>query len=531
MSRIPPLASLALLLSLSPPSLQGEVVLKEDFEGEQHLALRLWATDAGDVNSNSVTMTFNTLQRNGTTVGEIETHYAGVTEKKAAGGRRSYKLDVTIPKGNMAYYDLPADLLFIEPLRLRGKLHVESDKPLWGLSMGFRYDNPNFGIDNIAWLGKKQHDLADGWTQWETYDPDFDPRDWPEPLQIRGLTIAIRGLFKDTRVTVHLDDIELVRMPFTELEADRGSRPIRGDYEAFPTKPITDEFILPTSTHIPGGLEREGLALTAAGDEFEPGSFVVLADKDLKDVAITVTPPAMGEHVLSRVNVRGVKCWWVHSIYLRSTPERASHAPPELVPHFLLNDDRLLQVSTDSFLDQQLRATDLEGRTKYYDITKPDPSIKPEYLVDDAPALLPVDIPALQPKQFWITVHVPRDTPPGKYTGEIRVEPANAPARSLPLSVTVLPFTLLPPSLDYSIYYRGKLTGGEPPVIGSDPKTERQLAAEFKNMKEHGVTNPNVYQGYGDDGERLAKYLRMREEAGMSKVRLFILGVCPRNRS
>jgi hypothetical protein len=524
MNKIPPISAVPILMLLST-TLLGEIIVKEDFEGDQYLPLRLWITDAGDLTKDTTSVTYNILERKGTRVGDIQTHYSGISEDKSASGKRSYKLDVTIPNGNMAYYDFPADIEFTEPLRLRGKLHVESDKPLWGTPLiGFRYKNPNFGIENVVWLGQKKQDLDEGWILWETYDADFDPRDWPEPLQVQGLTVSIRGLFQKTRVVLHLDDIELARVPLTEKPAaNRSPKPIKGDYDIIPTKPITDKFVLPSAARIPAGLERDMLKITAARDEFEPGSFVILPGRELEDVKISVSPPTMGEHTLSRVDVRGVKCFWVYSISLRSSYGMNCHNPPELVPHFLLNDDELLRVNADTFQGQQIRATDLEGRTNYYDISSPNASFSPEYLVNDSPKLLPVDIPANQPKQFWVTVHVPPETSSGMYVGEIRVEPANTPAQTLPLSVNVLPFKLPPPALEYSVYYRGKLKGDETPIISSELKTERQLAAEFKNMREHGVTNPNVYEGYGEDGKRLARYLQIREEAGLSKERLFIL--------
>lgn len=80
------------------------------------------------------------------------------------------------------------------------------------------------------------------------------------------------------------------------------------------------------------------------------------------------------------------------------------------------------------------------------------------------------------------------------YAGEIQlIDEKNIQVASLPFDIEVLPFVLGPSRLETSLYYRGKLS----PVgstASSEFKSEKQLRAELSNMKEHGVTNPTVYQ-------------------------------------
>lgn len=165
---------------------------------------------------------------------------------------------------------------------------------------------------------------------------------------------------------------------------------------------------------------------------------------------------------------------------------------------------------------QQLRVTTSAGKQEYFDITGPNPALKNEYLIEDAPRLLPVTVRRMEPKQFWLTVRVPPDASPGVYRSTIHVEPENAPAGALPVTLNVLPFKLPRPSLEYSNWYAAGLKDDDTPLISAALKTEQQLAAEFRDMKAHGVTNPNVH-----DRENIEEYLRIRNAVGMDQERVF----------
>jgi hypothetical protein len=51
--------------------------------------------------------------------------------------------------------------------------------------------------------------------------------------------------------------------------------------------------------------------------------------------------------------------------------------------------------------------------------------------------------------------------------------------------------------------------------ISSEEKSKVQLAAELKDMVDHGITNPILYQGFGNKA-LLKEHLAMRRAAGMS---------------
>ena len=75
---------------------------------------------------------------------------------------------------------------------------------------------------------------------------------------------------------------------------------------------------------------------------------------------------------------------------------------PTLTSDLLLHDDELVTVDVKS-IEQYVRATTTDGEEKYFDIIGPNTALKDEYVIADAPSLLPVDIRQMEPKQFWIT--------------------------------------------------------------------------------------------------------------------------------
>jgi hypothetical protein len=80
----------------------------------------------------------------------------------------------------------------------------------------------------------------------------------------------------------------------------------------------------------------------------------------------------------------------------------------------------------------------------------------------------------------------------------------------------VYPFALPKPKADYSIYYRARLSGGEP-GLSPEFRTAPQMLADLRCMVEHGITNPNTYNGEG----ALEEVLALRKAAGCDNRRLF----------
>ena len=88
-------------------------------------------------------------------------------------------------------------------------------------------------------------------------------------------------------------------------------------------------------------------------------------------------------------------------------------------------------------------------------------------------------------KQFWLTIRVPEDAKPGKYSGTVSFQPANAPAAKIPLQLRVLPFKLRP--LEDSGRYEGNW------LIGTKRGVDREQAV--RDVKDHGM---NVIHINGD---------------------------------
>jgi hypothetical protein len=162
------------------------------------------------------------------------------------------------------------------------------------------------------------------------------------------------------------------------------------------------------------------------------------------------------------------------------------------------------------------------------------PTIK-EQPVYDGPTLAPVTIPANENHQMWLTVHVPETAEPGLYRGSVRVLDANGGGiAEILMTLEVHAFELPPPSLEYSMYYGGRLADHHP-TVSQAWKSRAQLKADFESMLAHGISNPTCYQRYRpkhvvervsptDSRKALEHYLEVRKEVGLVDRPLYYLG-------
>ena len=105
--------------------------------------------------------------------------------------------------------------------------------------------------------------------------------------------------------------------------------------------------------------------------------------------------------------------------------------------------------------------------------------IIPELLEPAAAA----EVKAGATQTWWITVHVPRDAPPGEYEGSILVEPAKGPAQRLRVRLQVLPIRLkVPENYQFGMYW-GPWRSGE------DAVSDEQIRAQLRDMREHGMNS------------------------------------------
>ena len=123
--------------------------------------------------------------------------------------------------------------------------------------------------------------------------------------------------------------------------------------------------------------------------------------------------------------------------------------------------------------------------------------------------LLPVSIAANTNKQFFVTVHVPKDANPGQYSGRITLSTSTARAH-LTLELRVLPFELLKPYYTSSIYYHNPY----------GYQVLQRYRSEMENLVAHGVTNP-IYYPAGPELDE--KFMGIRRELGLAGQPLFTI--------
>ncbi len=279
------------------------------------------------------------------------------------------------------------------------------------------------------------------------------------------------------------------------------------------------------------------ISLAAAKGEYEPISFVIRSDERLTAVRLEPTRLIGKSGVLSAntLDVRVVKVWYQATGAWKSEYRLGEGA--QLVPELLLHDDSLVRV--DRTTRTNFLRLDFPKGSRYVSVTDPHiPSgrVNPPnsaFPVRDANHLLPLILEPHETKQFWLTVHVPATAAAGTYDGSLRLSADGNLLAEIPLHVEVLPFALAPPTLVYSVYYRGRLVQGDG-TVSSEYKDTRQLRAELTNMLAHGIGNPTVYQLNPDPQAHrhdvaaeqkrlLPQYLEIRRAVGMAREPLYLL--------
>jgi len=138
---------------------------------------------------------------------------------------------------------------------------------------------------------------------------------------------------------------------------------------------------------LPAPSERsERLRLFAAKGEWEPATFCIRPLKDLKSVTITVSDLKSRRAVIPSQNVR---------VCVIKYQEMANPAHTYMVAPYTL-----------------------------------------------MPWWKKIDIPKDVTKQYWLKIWIPKDAAAATYTAEVKIAPANAPAKSLGIELRVLPFEL-----------------------------------------------------------------------------------------
>ena len=277
--------------------------------------------------------------------------------------------------------------------------------------------------------------------------------------------------------------------------------------------------ILPFDFIVPAA-PSHNFSLEACRSEFESASFVITAQKDISEIGISV-PDLYDVHrnriPADAINVRLVKVWYQadeSDIFINKPGSRF------LTPELLLKDDNLVKADYVNRTNY-LKITQ-NGSQQYIDISSPHGTIPNTAILSDAATLEPFSLQAHENKQIWVTVHIPDDTPSGEYSGDISITIPSEPSLLMHFIVTVLPFDLEPPPIEYALYYRGVIPSAPKKGINSEWKTPDQFAAEMKNMKEHGVAYPTMYSSFE---KMAATELSLRNQSGLPRDHIYLLGI------
>lgn len=335
-----------------------------------------------------------------------------------------------------------------------------------------------------------------------------------------GITYPAAKEFQKMESTrAHLDQL------ITGLEKGK----ITNDHLLFyAVNPISGQKILPDTQFIEGDLSG-AIKLAACPGEIEAGSFAVHTRISIASLKVEITDLQNGPSRIpaTNIDIKSVKCWYQGGTAWADINQNKTKT---LVPELLLHDDSLVRVDPVK-KENHLKINGADGEKHLWISNPNEPASKEktlstrEYAMRDSAALLPIDIPADASKQFWITVKVPAQIPPGIYAGKIRLSNPQGCKQDIDIRLRVLPFTLPPCPIISGMYYRGILDPrhSDGSVLSYIFKSEDQMKIDLENMRAHGVTNPTIHQSIANK-ELLGRVLRLRAEAGMDNRTLYYLG-------
>jgi len=332
-------------------------------------------------------------------------------------------------------------------------------------------------------------------------------------------------LANQTYIDSALKQLNIMRTTIKDIASGKISF---NDIRVTVVPPVSDAKILPTDSFLAGQI-TDTIALSACPGQYVPASFVVRSSTDLNALQIKAKNLKNGNSTIpaSSIDIKAVKCWYQAGSAWSNIGQDKLHRI--LVPELLLNDSNLVKVNYEK-QDNYVRGNFPDGEKYLWisDATKSTSDMATltlqDYPITDAFTLLPMQLKARTNQQYWITVKVPENTKPGNYSGQITITDGDKSLAVMKLNLTVLPFALDAPYYVSSIYYRGVLKKGwEQGSISSEYKSEQQLKNELKDMNEHGVDCPTVYQGI-DDKELLGRYLTLFRKAGWKGSSLYFLG-------
>ena len=240
------------------------------------------------------------------------------------------------------------------------------------------------------------------------------------------------------------------------------------------------ERVLPSS--LPPAAANPDITVSACAEQTQGASFCLYSPVALSNVTVSMPQDLQGiGRTLPRssVDLHVVKVWEQAGSGPLRDPDTAA-----AVPELLVKDDRV-------------------------PLSGPAPAIRLT-----GPAVC--NIPADTSKQFWLTVTVPRNTPPGPYTGKVVVTGRGLPAPVVVrVALTVPALRLLSPAKQYGVDLRSRLDPAPatlPSADGSecvtDFVTKDVLDAQLADIYAHGFTIASLYDSAATLADAAAEYQR-----------------------
>ncbi len=328
--------------------------------------------------------------------------------------------------------------------------------------------------------------------------------------------------------------------------ADVQSNPLAARIAAdFPTMPASGicRYAVPATgerQYLPDVYPEDGIpgapcAIIASRDEYEPGSFVLYATKDLGKVQFKVGDlrSAKGDVFPAKeLDLKVVKVWYQNGNGWYSYFQDVGL---KLCPELLLNDEDLVRVD-ETTTNNYARLVEKDGTKSEFWITAPrsaaqirtpevyqgyhrsnEPFMCMKENFKDAKTFQGATLQGGRCKQFFLTAHVGKDAKPGLYKGAIQLVKDGKKIDEVPVSLRIHDILLPKPKCyfdvekDFVTWFCEYVSVGHITTINGGDKelAKRQLPAILANYARHGYVTP-CFDGSGTTWGR-----KIAQEAGL----------------